>query len=142
MNISGLIPNADRYRPLLRSHDKNLVLSINNSSDEIILGVTFHSNFSCITHVNNMCIVFVDIIDHTEGIVFVGIIDHAEGIVFVDIIDHAEGIVFVDIIDHAESIVFVGMIMLSIVFVDIIDHEGIVFVDIIDHAEGIVFVVH
>ena len=45
---------------LLSSHDKNLGLSINtekvnNSSEEKLLGVTFDNDFSCITHVKNMC---------------------------------------------------------------------------------------
>ena len=53
-------PNADKYHLLLSSHDINLELSINtekvkNSNEEKLLGVTFDNDFSCKTHVKNMC---------------------------------------------------------------------------------------
>ena len=58
--LNCLKPNADKYHLLLSSHDKNLELSINtekvkNSSEEKLLGVTFDNDFSCNTHVKNMC---------------------------------------------------------------------------------------
>ena len=58
--VNWLNPNADKYHLLLSSHNKNLGLSINtekvnNSSEEKLLGVTFDNDFSCITHVKNMC---------------------------------------------------------------------------------------
>ena len=52
--------NADKYHLLLSSHDMNLELSINtekvkNSNEEKLLGVTLDNDFSCKTHVKNMC---------------------------------------------------------------------------------------
>ena len=58
--FNHLKPNADKYHFLLSSQDMNLELSINtekvkNSNEAKLLGVTFDNDFSCKTHVKNMC---------------------------------------------------------------------------------------
>ena len=58
--LNWLKSNADKYHLLLSSHDENLGLvinpdKVNTSSEEKLLGVTFDNDFSCITHVQNMC---------------------------------------------------------------------------------------
>ena len=49
--LNGIKPNADKYHLHLSSHDENLGLLIktdtmNNSSEEKLLGVTFYDDFA------------------------------------------------------------------------------------------------
>ena len=58
--LNYLKPNADKYHLLLSSHDKKLSLSVNNetihnSDEEKLLGVTLDNDFSCKTHITNIC---------------------------------------------------------------------------------------